>query len=76
MDGARSLAAALEAAGQDVPDSLRDIASGSTLAAGADLQHAQGVLNEAFGRLLDRRRPARQRLSRIWQDAWLRGLRG
>ena len=48
VDGARSLAAALEAAGQDVPDSLRDIASGSTLAAGADLQHAQGVLNEAL----------------------------
>ena len=51
VDGARSLAAALEAAGQDVPDSLRDIASGSTLAAGANLQHAQGVLNEVFGRL-------------------------
>lgn len=51
VDGARSLAAALEAAGQDVPDSLRDIASGSALAAGADLQHVQGVLNEAFGRL-------------------------
>jgi hypothetical protein len=51
VDGARSLAAALEAAGQDVPDSLRDIAAGSTLTAGADLQHAQGVLNEAFSRL-------------------------
>ncbi|QRM35459.1 hypothetical protein [Microvirga sp. VF16] len=51
VDGARSLAAALEAAGQEVPAGARDIASGSTLTAGADLQHAQGVLNEAFGRL-------------------------